>query len=421
MLRRTRRVVITGLGVVAPNGIGKEAFWSSLLAGKSGIDYVNGFDVSRHPCKVAGEIRDFDALDFMNARTAKRLSRCSQLGVAAARLATEDAGLDANMATFGAKAGVYFGTSTAGSGDVGEINHARFLADRTSALNPLAMLEFSAHATTSHVVEALAIGGPSTTVSSGCASGLDALRWATSQIQLGQLGIAVVGAVDAPVTEFIFSLFCAGPFLTKWTGEPSKASRPYDLLRSGLVLSEASAAMILEDYDSASARNARIYGEILGTGSCAEGAFPGKPEELYRRGLEQAFLSSFGDAGISPRTLDYINAHGNSTQSDDAAETAVYKKLLGERVYSVPITSIKGAVGQPLAAGGLLQAVSVALTFEREEIPPTINYETQDPLCDLDYVPNVPRIARIRTAFVHSHSLGGPIPGSHAAAVLGAL
>jgi 3-oxoacyl-(acyl-carrier-protein) synthase len=179
--------------------------------------------------------------------------------------------------------------------------------------------------------------------------------------------------------------------------------------------------MILEDYDSAFARNARIYGEILGTGSCAEGALPGKPEELYRRGLEQAFLSSFGNAGISPRTLDYINAHGNSTQSDDAAETAAYKKLLGERVYSVPITSIKGAVGQPLAAGGLLQAVSVALTFEREEIPPTINYETQDPLCDLDYVPNVSRIARIRTAFVHSHSLGGPIPGSHAAAVLGAL
>jgi len=421
MLRRSRRVVITGLGVVAPNGIGKDAFWSALVAGKSGIDYISGFDASPHPCKVAGEIRDFDPLDFMKARMAKRLSRCSQLGVAAAHLAAEDAGLDANMAVFGARAGVCFGTSTAGSGDVGETNHKRFLSDRTAALNPLAMLEFSAHATTSHVVEALTIAGPSTTVASGCATGLDALRWGTSQIQTGHLGIAVVGAVDAPVTEFIFSLFCAGPFLTRWSGEPSKASRPYDLLRSGLVLAEASACIVLEDYDLALARNVRIYGEILGTGSCAEGAFPGKPDEVYRLGLEQVFLAAFSNAGIPLKSLDHINSHGNSTQSDDAAETAVYKKLLGERAYAVPITSIKGAVGQPLAAGGLLQVMSAALSFEREELPPTINYEVPDPLCDLDYVPNISRIARIKIAFVHSHSLGGPVPGSHAAAVLGAL
>jgi len=325
------------------------------------------------------------------------------------------------MAAFGASAGVCFGTSTAGSGDVGENNHKKFLADRTAALNPLAMLEFSAHATTSHVVEALIIAGPSTTVASGCATGLDALRWGTSQIQTGQLGIAVVGAVDAPVTEFIFSLFCAGPFLTRWAGDPSKASRPYDLLRSGLVLAEASACIILEDYDLALARNGRIYGEVLGTGSCAEGAFPGKPEEVYRRGLEQVFLAAFNNAGVSPKSLDHINAHGNSTQADDAAETAVYKKLLGERAYAIPITSIKGAVGQPLAAGGLLQVMSAALSFEREELPPTINYEVPDPLCDLDYVANISRIARIKTAFAHSHSLGGPVPGSHAAAVLGAL
>jgi 3-oxoacyl-(acyl-carrier-protein) synthase len=142
---------------------------------------------------------------------------------------------------------------------------------------------------------------------------------------------------------------------------------------------------------------------------------------VYRLGLEQVFLASFSNAGIPLKSLDHINSHGNSTQSDDAAETAVYKKLLGERAYAVPITSIKGAVGQPLAAGGLLQVMSAALSFEREELPPTINYEVPDPLCDLDYVPNISRIARIKIAFVHSHSLGGPVPGSHAAAVLGAL
>jgi 3-oxoacyl-[acyl-carrier-protein] synthase II len=407
--------------VVAPNGIGKDAFWDALIAGKSGIDYISAFDTSPYPCKVAGEVRGFDPLGFMKTRMAKRLSRCSQLGVAAACLAAEDAGLDASLAAFGAKAGVCFGTASAGSGDVGEINHKIFLADRTAALNPLAMLEFSAHATTSHVVEALAVAGPSTTVASGCATGLDAMRWGASQIKAGQLGIAVIGAADAPVTEFIFSLFCAGPFLTRWSGDPSKASRPYDLLRSGLVLAEASAAIVLEDYDLASARNARTYGEILGTGSCAEGAFRGRPEEVYRYGLEQVFIAAFQDAGVSPDSLDHINAHGNSTQPDDAAETAVYKKLLGERAYAIPISSIKGAVGQPLAVGGLLQVISVALSFEREEVPPTINYEFPDPLCDLDYVPNKARIARVTTAFVHSHSLGGPVPGSHAAAVLGAL
>lgn len=419
-MRKSRRVVITGLGVVAPNGIGKDAFWDALIAGKSGIDYITAFDPSPHACKVAGEVRSFDPLSFMPARRAKRLSRCSQLGVSAARLAAEDAGLDSDMAAFGASAGICFGTSTAGSGDVGEINHKKFLEDRTAVLNPLAMLEFSAHATTSHVAEALSIAGASTTVASGCATGLDAMRWGTSQIRSGQLGIAVIGAADAPVTEFIFSLFCAGPFLTRWSGEPSKASRPYDLLRSGLVLAEASAAIILEDYELASARGARMYGEILGTGSCAEGALPGKPEEMYRHGLERVFVAAFQDAGVSSSSLDHINAHGNSTQPDDAAETAAYKKLLGERAYAIPICSIKGTVGQPLAAGGLLQVISASLSFEREELPPTANYEVPDPSCDLDYVPNKSRIARIKTAFVHSHSLGGPVPGSHAAAVLGA-
>jgi len=419
-VRKSRRVVITGLGVVAPNGIGKDAFWDALVAGKSGIEYISAFDPTPYPCKVAGEIRSFDPSDFMNARMARRLSRCSQLGVAAARLATEDAGLDPDMARFGARVGVCFGTAIAGSGDVGETNIKKFLSDRMAVLDPRAMLEISAHATTSHVAAALAVSGPSMTVASGCATGLDALRWGTAQIQTGELGIAVVGAADAPVTEFIFSLFCAGPFLTRWSGDPRKASRPYDLLRSGLVLAEASAALLLEDYDLASARNARIYGEILGTGSCSEGAFSGRPDEVFRKGLEQVFIAAFRDADIAVEEIDHINAHGNSTQSDDAAESVVYKKVLGERAYAVPITSIKGAVGQPLAAGGLLQAISVALSFEREELPPTANYEVPDPRCDLDYVPNTSRIARVKTAFIHSHSLGGRVPGSHAAVVLGA-
>src|SRR3990170_8829251 len=270
-MKSKRRVVITGLGVVAPNGIGKDAFWENLIAGKSAVDWITSFDTTPYPCKVAAEVRDFDPTDFMSARTARNLSRCTHLAMAASHLAVADAGLKTPLPRRGERAGVCFGTSANGTGDIGENNHRNFLTTGTANLNPLAMLEIPAHAATSHIARALSIIGPSTSIASGCATGLDTVLWGTSEITRGQLDLAIVGASDAPVTEFIFSLFCAGKFLATWQESPRLASRPYDLLRSGLVLAEGSAALVLEDFDHAVARGADIYAEIAGTGNSSEG------------------------------------------------------------------------------------------------------------------------------------------------------
>jgi 3-oxoacyl-[acyl-carrier-protein] synthase II len=419
-MKKSHRVVITGLGVVSPIGIGKDAFWENLIAGRSGVDYITAFDPSPYPCQVAAEVRGFDISRFMTSKAAKKLSRCSQLSVAAARLALEDSHLATPFAVGTQRIGVCFGTSVSGMADIGENSHRAFLTTGVTDLNPLAMLEFPAHAATSHVARELSISGPSTTVASGCASGLDAVLWGASQVTQGRIDVSIVGAADAPLTEFILSLFCAGKFLATWQGPPGQASRPYDLLRSGLVLGEASAALVLEDLEHASARGASIYGEITGTGSSSEGGFHGRIADVYRKGLETAIANALSSAGVCPEHLDHINSHGNSTKTDDAAETAAFKRVLGDHAYKVPITSIKGAVGQPLAAGGILQIAAAVLSMTFGYAPPTINQELRDPECDLDYVPNEGRVARIKNVLVHSHSLGGLLPGSHTAVVLGA-
>jgi 3-oxoacyl-[acyl-carrier-protein] synthase II len=419
-MKNSRRVVITGLGVVSPIGIGKETFWANLIAGKSGVDYVSSFDAGPYPCQVAAELRGFDPSRFMASKAAKRLSRCSQLSVAAARLALEDSGVGTEVSSRAQRVGVCFGTSVSGIADIGEGNHRAFLANRGTDLNPIAMLEFPAHAATSNVALELSVSGPSTTIASGCASGLDTVLWGASEIGRGRVDMAIVGAADAPITEFIFSLFSAGNFLATWDGPPSQASRPYDLLRSGLVLAEASAALILEELDHAQARGATIHGEVGGTGSSSEGGFDGSAIEIYRQSLDAAMTMALDAAGKSALEIDHINSHGNSTKTDDAAETAAFKDVFREHAYRVPITSIKGAVGQPLAAGGILQIASAALSITVGHVPPTINQEQLDPECDLDYVPNHSRVARIRNVLVHSHSLGGFLPGSHTAIVISA-
>lgn len=417
-MKNPRRVVITGLGVVSPIGTGKDAFWGSLIAGQSGVDWIASFDASAYPCKVAAEVRGFQPSDFMTTRTVRMVGRFSQLALASVRLAVEDANLPNRSVAEGQRVGVCFGTATSGLGDIGEDNHRSFLATGSRLLNPLAMLQFSTHAATSNIARELSISGPSTSIASGCATGLDTVLWGTSQIRRGVLDIAIVGASEAPISEFIFSLFCAGNFLSTWQGSPEQASRPYDFLRSGLVLGEAAATLILENYEHAVARGANIYCEVLGIGSASEGGFAGQIKDIYRQGLEGAMSTAFTDASILPTNVDHINSHGNSTKNDDAAETAAYKSIFGGHAYNISITSIKGAIGQPLAAGGVLQLATSALSIAHQEVPPTLNQQVGDPDCDLDYVPNRSRKSRIRYALAHSHSLGGVVPGTHTAVLL---
>ncbi len=414
---RNRRVVITGLGVVAPNGIGKDAFWQNLVAGKSAVDWITAFDPTPYPCKVAAEVKNFNPTDFLSARKVKMMGRFSQFAVAAARLALEDSRLNVTPET-SARTGVCFGTSAQGGGDINERLHEELAVGGLSAVTPSTMLEFTAHAMTAHILSQLKVSGHSSSLSSACCTSLDTMHWGVMRIRSGELSAVIVGASEAPLFPTTYAGICAGGFLTRWSGPPRQASRPYDKLRSGFVLGEGAGAVVLEEMDTALDRGATIYAEVLGMGGSAESNQNGL-RDVYKTTLIRAITQALTAADVSPHELDHINSHGNSTVHDDQSETNAYKEIFSTCAYSVPISSIKSMIGQALAAAGMFQVVSTCLTIQHGIVPPTINLEHPDPGCDLDYTSNKARTARVRQALLHSHSMGGIVPGTHAATVLG--
>jgi 3-oxoacyl-[acyl-carrier-protein] synthase II len=414
---KRRRVVITGLGVVAPNGIGKDAFWQNLVAGHSAVDYITAFDASSFPCKVAAEVKNFDPRDFIPARKARTMGRFSQFAVAAAKLAIEDAELSEDKLAF---SGLCFGTATQGAADLGEVAYRQFLGGEQKFIKASVGLEYTAHAATAHVQEEVDIRGPVMTIASACCTGIDTIAWGASQIQSGEVNVALVGATDTPISEFILSLFVAGGYITEWKGPPSMASRPYDSLHSGFVPSEGSAALILEELEHALDRGALAYAEVLGYASASEGR-SGRRIQSYAASLKQAILKALKASNLTPQDVDYICAHGNSLKIEDQTEALAHRITFGPFAYRIPISSIKSMLGQPFSASGLMQAAAATLAVHHGVLPPTINHSVPDPECDLDYIPNQARVARIRHCLFHSHSLGGHLPGSHSAMVVGKL
>jgi 3-oxoacyl-[acyl-carrier-protein] synthase II len=408
------RVVVTGLGVVAPNGAGKEAFWDGLQQGRSGIRRITLFDTSKFPCHIGGEIDDFQPASYVKKQDIHRLSRVSQYAVAAAQMALHDSGLQMT-AENAHRVGVCFGTS-AGKGEIFETDHLAFLERGTRGIHPLSFVEFLPHGVSSHVAIELGTGGISGSVASGCTSGLDAVYWGYTQICLRRAAVMVVGSAEALLNPFAFGAVCASGVLSKRNDVPQAASRPFDLHRDGIVLSEGAGAIILETLEQAQDRNAPIYAEILGFATAREGV------ELVRCDLSGSDMARVIEAALYharlPKDLiDYINAHGVGLPDYDIAETNAIKSVFGNRAYNVAVSSIKSMIGQPFAAGGSLQIVSSCLTLQHGVIPPTINYSTPDPECDLDYVPNQARKARVRILLVHAHGTGG----TDSALVLGKL
>jgi 3-oxoacyl-[acyl-carrier-protein] synthase II len=414
-MRPARRVVISGIGIVAPNGIGRAEFWQALLAGKSGIRRITRFDASKFSCQAAGEVHDFRVADIVRTRVRSSTGRFSEMAVGAARLAFDDARLPDNPGPLG----VCLGTSVQGNADVGESSHRKFLEGGWKALGSSASLEVAAHAAVSHVQSELGCSGPVMTVASACCTGVDAIGWGAEQIRNGTADLMLVGAAEAPLSEFTYGLFSADGFLSSWQGPPSGASRPYDLQRSGLVLSEAAGALIIEELEHARSRNVHIYGELLGYGSWSEAVAIRDPYERYSTALQKAIRTAVSRSGVEVVDIDYICAHGNSTKFDDKAEAAAHRAAFGQHAYRMPVSSIKSMVGQPFSAGAVLQVATAALATDKSVVPPTINQETPDPDCDLDYVANKARSARINYALVHGHSLGGAVPGSHSAIIIG--
>jgi len=402
-MRTRRRVVITGLGVVAPNGIGKQAFWESLIAGKSGIDWITAFDASGFPTQIAGEVRGFVASDFMRARFAKGMGRFSQFAVASSRLAVEDAklSLDPRLAT---RAVVCFGSS--GGADIFESAGRDLQTLGPSGVSRRAALDFPPHAPAAYVSIDLGIKGRVMSVTSNCCTGLDVIYSAASQIASAEADIALVGSTEAPVTPTAIATFCALGAVSKRSDDPTKASRPYDLLRDGLVISEAGAALVLEELDGARQRGAKIYAEILGYAAASE-AIDMRKGDLSGSVMAGVIQKAISSAGLDPCDIDHINAHGSSLPDFDVCDTNAFKRAFLDHVYRIPISSIKSMIGQPFSAAGTIQTVAACLALEAQVAPPTINQEVPDPRCDLDYVPNRSRVARIRTVLVNAHSFGG--------------
>jgi len=398
------RVVITGLGAVAPNGIGTDAYWDGLSKGRSGIRRITHFDASQFPCQIAGEVADFQPTHYLEPREAKRLARVSQFAVVAAKMAMEDAEIQVTPENTH-RVGVCFGTSM-GKPQVFEEDYSRYLERGVHGINPLTLIELASHGSSSHVSIALGAEGVCGTLSSGCTTGLDVIQWGYQQVVSGRAEAMIVGSAEALISPFIFGLICAVGVLSKRNKEPERAVRPFELNRDGIVLAEGAGALVLERLDRVQDRGAQIYAEIRGFASAREG------NEIIKcgsgsEGIARIMQSALANAEMLETEIDYISAHGVGLPDYDIAETNAIKKVFGRHAYNVPVSSVKSMIGQPFAASGALQAVSACLSLRHGVVPPTINYDIPDPQCDLDYVPNRARHARLRTSLVHAHGIGG--------------
>lgn len=399
------RVVITGMGMISPLGNTLDDSWDSLLSGRSGVGPITQFDASALPCRVAGEVKDFVARDHMDFKEARRMSRASQLSVAAARMAVADAGLP-ETAPDPDRTGVLVGTA------VGGIERAfeeieTYETKGLRAVSPFAMTMFLANMPSHHVSLMTGATGPISTVVAACASGTQAIGEASEFIRRGAADVMYTGGVEGLIHFTAIAGFSAMRALTThYNDTPERASRPFDKDRDGFILAEGAGIVVLERLDRALERGARIYAEVLGQATSSD-AFHVAAPDPEARGAIRAMQWALEDAAVAPEQIDYINAHGTSTPVNDATETLAIKRLFGERAYEVPVSSVKSAMGHAMGGAGAIEAMFTTLALARGIIPPTWNYETPDPECDLDYVPNAPRTADIRLALKNSFGLGG--------------
>lgn len=400
---KKRRVVITGLGVVASNGTGKEAFWQACVNGKSGVDLIMNFDTSKLSSKIAAQLLDFDPLHYMSPQVARKTDRFVHFGLASAKMAVEDAKLgisNENRQRTGVVIGSVFG---------GVLFHeTQIIAGYEKGfnrVNPLSIPRVTTNAVSSHISIEFDVTGPNLAISTACASGTNAIGQAFRLIQNNEADIMFTGGVEAPVSPITYSAFCSLQLLSRKNGEPQKACCPFDKERDGFVLGEGGAVLILEELSHAVKRDANIYGEIVGyAGNC--GSYHVVLPDV--KGMEAAnvMMAAISEADIDSREIDYISAYGNATQVYDQAETNSLKQVFNEYAYNIPVSSIKSMIGHTVGASGAIEAVSAAMALENNLIPPTINYNHPDPSCDLDYVPNVSRKARLNTILLNSFGAG---------------
>jgi 3-oxoacyl-[acyl-carrier-protein] synthase II len=381
-----------------------DAFWDSLIHGRSGVRKITHFDASSYPSQIAAEVPDFDPTNFMDPKTAKRLSRFAQFALAASQMAVDDSNIDFNQED-PFRIGVFVGTAI-GGGDIIEIYHTIFLEKGLKRIPPYVVFSMSTHCASGAISCEYGLKGINTTVSAGCNSGLDACYLAYNSIRIGDADVILVGAAEAPIIPCTFGVFCASGYLSKCNNEPHRAVKPYDLESDGLVLGEGGAVIILEELKHAKERNAKIYGEVFGYGATNDGY------DLFGANTDgtaaaMCFKNALFNANLKPNDIDYINSHGNGYLDYDICETEAIKSAFGEYAYQIPISTLKPITGQSLSPTGIYQVITCLLTIRDKIVPPTMNLLNPHPKCDLNYVPKGSIKMDIKTAAMNAHGFGG--------------
>jgi 3-oxoacyl-[acyl-carrier-protein] synthase II len=402
MSRDPERVVVTGMGTVNPLGKSVEEYWDGLIEGRSGAAPIEGFDASRLTTKFACEVRGFDPTDYMDRKLAQRSARFTHLAIASAGQAIADAGLDMG-AEDRYRVGVEMGTGIGGF-EVMTRDAATYL--NGGRLHPLYATMVIPNIAAAQVAMNCGLKGPNSTTVTACAASTHAIGNALRIIQRGDADVMLAAGTEASLCEVGIASFNAIKALSTRNDAPEAASRPFDRDRDGFVPAEGSGTLILESLEHAQRRGARIYGEVIGFGITNDAFHAVAPDETGAAPA-QCMRNALADACIRPEDVDYVNAHGTSTQLNDAAETRAMKMALGEHAYKVPISSTKSMVGHLLGAAGAVEAIATLLTINRGVIHPTINYQNPDPACDLDYVPNEARRTAVRIAISNGFGFGG--------------
>ncbi len=399
-----RRIVVTGIGVVTPLATRVEPFWNRLIAGESGIHDLTTLDTSKYRVHFGGDIPDFDVTEFVAPREAKRLDRFTQFAVHAGCQAIVDSKIDFDSVDR-TKCGVILGSGIGGLGEI-EVQIERMLTKGPDRVSPFTVPKMMVNAAGGNLSITHGLKGPNYAVATACASATNAMGDAMRSIRLGETDLVVTGGTEAAITRMGLAAFQNMKALSTRNDDPPAASRPFDADRDGFVLGEGAGVLVFEEIEHARARGANIYAEVLGYGTTSDASHITAPDP-DGVGAAAAMQAALDDAGVDPTEIDYINAHGTSTPLGDKAETCAIKSVFGQHAYKIVISSTKGALGHSLGASGGIEAVILCKTIESSTIAPTINYQTPDPDCDLDYTPNVAKSRQVNLAMSNSFGFGG--------------
>ncbi|MCM3625984.1 beta-ketoacyl-ACP synthase II [Paenibacillus glycanilyticus] len=399
-----QRVVVTGMGVITSLGSDVEQFWGNLLEGKSGVSHIEAFDVSEYPTQIAAEVKNFNPEDYgLDRKEARRMDRFVQFASVASLSAVKDAALEIGSNVDPERIGVIVGSGIGGLG-TWEDQHNILLEKGPKRVSPFFIPMMIANMASGQISMLTGAKGPNSAAVTACATGTHSIGDSFKMIQRGDADVMICGGAEATIRPTGLAGFCSMRAMSVRNDEPEKASRPFDIDRDGFVMGEGAGVLVIESLEHAQKRGARIYAEVIGYGMSGDAHHMTEPDP---DGAARCMSKALRDAGIEPEAIDYINAHGTSTPVGDRSETSAIKKAFGDHAYKLAVSSTKSMTGHLLGAAGGVEAVILGLTLQNGIIAPTINLENQDPELDLDYVPNTPRKAEVRTALSNSFGFGG--------------